>query len=56
MRNSQVLLSRDDEEQVISDLVERLVSVHGDVKSLDEVIDELLNSADENKKRRFSTG
>jgi len=38
------------------ELVNRFISVHGDIKSVDEVIDEILNNKDEKKKRRLATG
>jgi hypothetical protein len=42
-------------EDIIEDIVPRFVSVHGDIRELDEVIDEILGK-DEKKKRRFSKG
>jgi len=38
------------------ELGNRFISVHGDIKSIDEVIDDLLNNKDDKKKRRLATG
>ena len=37
------------------ELGDRFISVHGDIKSVDEVIDELLDK-DDKRKRKFATG
>jgi len=46
----------DDEEKFVEEISSRLISVHGDVRDVDEVIDELLNSKDKDNKRRFVVG
>ena len=43
----------DDIEEFVKDLNKRFVSVHGDVRDIDEVIDEILHK-DDSKKRRFA--
>ena len=43
------------EDKTARELVNRLVSVHGDIRDLDEVIDEILGKKDERVKRRFAT-
>jgi hypothetical protein len=43
------------EEKIARELADRLISVHGDVRDLDEVIDEILGKKDERVKRRFAT-
>jgi len=42
-------------EEFARELNSRYVSVHGDIKSLDEVIDEILKK-DDTRKRRFTVG
>ena len=46
----------DDVEELAEELNGRFISVHGEIRGLDEVIDEILSEKDSEKRRRFSVG
>ena len=46
----------DEPEGFEEELVARFVSVHGDVRDMDEVIDEILGKNDSKVKKRFARG
>jgi len=46
----------DDVEELAKELNGRFISVHGEIRGLDEVIDEILSEKDDEKRRRFSVG
>jgi len=46
----------DDVEELAEELNGRFISVHGEIRGLDEVIDEILSEKDAEKRRRFSVG
>ena len=43
----------DDVEELAKELNGRYISVHGEIRGLDEVIDEILNEKDGKPRRRF---
>lgn len=55
-KNEKEIEDVEDLEEFAEELARRRVSVHGDIRDLDEVIDEVLNKGKDKSKRWFATG